>query len=245
LPNSPQVLLADEPTANLDTATGNCILEFCTSLTHANSTATLMVRTSEAACDDRRPVDTLRDGPESPDIKRQMNVARARTFLALRMQAPCGEPVGLTYGFCSRARCRGGDCAMDLAAKCRARLVHSSLETLRRPKFRNHCQGWRAGRACRPALIRFLTSGGYLDECERLCRHWGRRKKTLPLIASRPDRRISVCRNNSRRGADAMAQNSGRALRRSRKLPRTSRSTRLSLGWRIFGKHSGGPAADY
>src|SRR5882724_2970926 len=42
LANSPKVLLADEPTGNLDTATGNAILELLVQLTHENSTATLM-----------------------------------------------------------------------------------------------------------------------------------------------------------------------------------------------------------
>ena len=70
LANSPRVLLADEPTGNLDTATGNAILELLVHLTHANSTATLMATHSLEAAAIADTVITLRDGKVA-DIKRK------------------------------------------------------------------------------------------------------------------------------------------------------------------------------
>jgi putative ABC transport system ATP-binding protein len=51
---SPRILLADEPTGNLDTATGGVILELLLRLTHERKTATLMATHSleaAAVCD--------------------------------------------------------------------------------------------------------------------------------------------------------------------------------------------------
>jgi putative ABC transport system ATP-binding protein len=70
LANSPKVLLADEPTGNLDTATGNAILELLVRLTHENSTATLMATHSLEAAAIADTVITLRDGKVA-DIKRK------------------------------------------------------------------------------------------------------------------------------------------------------------------------------
>ena len=70
LANSPKVLLADEPTGNLDTATGNAILELLVQLTHENSTATLMATHSLEAAAIADTVITLRDGKVA-DIKRK------------------------------------------------------------------------------------------------------------------------------------------------------------------------------
>src|SRR6267142_2495421 len=56
LVNSPKVLLADEPTGNLDTMTGNAILELLLRLTREKNTATIVV--------------TLRDG-KLADVQRK------------------------------------------------------------------------------------------------------------------------------------------------------------------------------
>ena len=51
---SPRILLADEPTGNLDTATGSVILELLLRLTRERKTATLMATHSleaAAVCD--------------------------------------------------------------------------------------------------------------------------------------------------------------------------------------------------
>jgi ABC-type lipoprotein export system ATPase subunit len=60
--HSPRVLLADEPTGNLDTATGNAILELLVRLTREQSTATLMATHSAEAAAIADVVITLRDG---------------------------------------------------------------------------------------------------------------------------------------------------------------------------------------
>jgi ABC-type lipoprotein export system ATPase subunit len=62
LVNSPRVLLADEPTGNLDTQTGNAILELLSQLTREQNTATLMATHSTEAAAIADTVVTLRDG---------------------------------------------------------------------------------------------------------------------------------------------------------------------------------------
>ena len=70
LVNSPKVLLADEPTGNLDTATGNAILELLQQLTRDQRTATLIATHSAEAAAIADVVVTLRDGKVA-DIKRK------------------------------------------------------------------------------------------------------------------------------------------------------------------------------
>ena len=70
LVNSPRVLLADEPTGNLDTATGNAILELLLRLTREQNTATLIATHSADAAAIADLIITLRDGKVA-DIKRK------------------------------------------------------------------------------------------------------------------------------------------------------------------------------
>jgi ABC-type lipoprotein export system ATPase subunit len=70
LVNSPRVLLADEPTGNLDTATGNAILELLLRLTRDQNTATLIATHSADAAAIADLIITLRDGKVA-DIKRK------------------------------------------------------------------------------------------------------------------------------------------------------------------------------
>ena len=70
LVNSPKVLLADEPTGNLDTLTGNAILELLLRLTREQRTATLVATHSTEAAGIADVVITLRDG-KIADIKRK------------------------------------------------------------------------------------------------------------------------------------------------------------------------------
>ena len=60
--HTPSILLADEPTGNLDTATGNVILELLRRLTREQNTATLMATHSLEAAALADTVVTLRDG---------------------------------------------------------------------------------------------------------------------------------------------------------------------------------------
>lgn len=62
LAHSPCVLLADEPTGNMDTLTGNAILDLLLKLTRENNTATLMATHSAEAAAIADAVATLRDG---------------------------------------------------------------------------------------------------------------------------------------------------------------------------------------
>jgi ABC-type lipoprotein export system ATPase subunit len=62
LVNAPKVLLADEPTGNLDNATGGKILELLLRLTYEQRTATLMATHSAEAAAVADIVVTLRDG---------------------------------------------------------------------------------------------------------------------------------------------------------------------------------------
>jgi putative ABC transport system ATP-binding protein len=62
LVNSPKVLLADEPTGNLDTVTGNVILQLLRKLTTGTQTATIMATHSVEAAAIADMVVRLRDG---------------------------------------------------------------------------------------------------------------------------------------------------------------------------------------
>jgi ABC-type lipoprotein export system ATPase subunit len=68
--NAPKVLLADEPTGNLDTATGNAILELLSRMTREQATATLIATHSGEAAAIADVVITLRDG-KIADVKRK------------------------------------------------------------------------------------------------------------------------------------------------------------------------------
>ena len=68
--NSPKVLLADEPTGNLDTTTGNAILELILRLTREQNTATLIATHSAEAAAIADVIVTLRDGRVA-DAKRK------------------------------------------------------------------------------------------------------------------------------------------------------------------------------
>jgi len=62
LVQSPAILLADEPTGNLDTVTGNVILELLTRLTRELNTATVMATHSAEAAAFAGSIVRLRDG---------------------------------------------------------------------------------------------------------------------------------------------------------------------------------------
>jgi ABC-type lipoprotein export system ATPase subunit len=62
LVHSPKIILADEPTGNLDTITGSVVLEFLQRLTHAKGTATVMATHSQEAANLSDIVVRLRDG---------------------------------------------------------------------------------------------------------------------------------------------------------------------------------------
>jgi ABC-type lipoprotein export system ATPase subunit len=59
---SPAILLADEPTGNLDTLTGNVILELLKRLTRELNTVTLMATHREEASALAEAIIRLRDG---------------------------------------------------------------------------------------------------------------------------------------------------------------------------------------
>ena len=62
LTHSPSILLADEPTGNLDTATGNMILDLLQRLTREQNTATIIATHSLEAAALADTVVRLRDG---------------------------------------------------------------------------------------------------------------------------------------------------------------------------------------
>jgi putative ABC transport system ATP-binding protein len=62
LVHSPKILLADEPTGNLDTVTGGVILEFLQRLTREKKTATIMATHSQEAVNLCDTIVRLRDG---------------------------------------------------------------------------------------------------------------------------------------------------------------------------------------
>ena len=62
LVQSPAILLPDEPTGNLDTSTGNLILELLRRLTREQNTATIMATHSVEAAALADVVVKLRDG---------------------------------------------------------------------------------------------------------------------------------------------------------------------------------------
>ena len=62
LVHAPKIILADEPTGNLDTITGGVVLEFLQRLAHAKGTATVMATHSQEAANLSDTVVRLRDG---------------------------------------------------------------------------------------------------------------------------------------------------------------------------------------
>ena len=68
--HSPSILLADEPTGNLDTTTGNVILELLRRLTRERNTATIMATHSPEAAALANTVVKLRDGKIEEVIRR-------------------------------------------------------------------------------------------------------------------------------------------------------------------------------
>jgi ABC-type lipoprotein export system ATPase subunit len=62
LVNKPKILLADEPTGNLDTTTGAVILDLLKRLTREQNTATLMATHSTEAAAIADTIVELRDG---------------------------------------------------------------------------------------------------------------------------------------------------------------------------------------
>jgi ABC-type lipoprotein export system ATPase subunit len=70
LVHSPKILLADEPTGNLDTATGNLILQLLRKLTSQTQTATIMATHSVEAAAIADVVVRLRDGKIEEVIRR-------------------------------------------------------------------------------------------------------------------------------------------------------------------------------
>ena len=70
LVQSPAILLADEPTGNLDTLTGNLILELLQRLTRQQNTATIMATHSAEAAALADVVVKLRDGQIAEVIRR-------------------------------------------------------------------------------------------------------------------------------------------------------------------------------
>ena len=70
LVQNPAILLADEPTGNLDTSTGNLILELLRRLTRQQNTATIMATHSAEAAALADVVVKLRDG-EIAEMKRR------------------------------------------------------------------------------------------------------------------------------------------------------------------------------
>jgi putative ABC transport system ATP-binding protein len=70
LVQTPAILLADEPTGNLDTSTGNLILELLQRLTRQQNTATIMATHSAEAAALADVVVKLRDGQIAETIRR-------------------------------------------------------------------------------------------------------------------------------------------------------------------------------
>jgi ABC-type lipoprotein export system ATPase subunit len=70
LVQSPAILLADEPTGNLDTATGTVILDLLKKLTRELNTATLMATHSAEAADLADAIVRLRDGKIEELVRR-------------------------------------------------------------------------------------------------------------------------------------------------------------------------------
>jgi ABC-type lipoprotein export system ATPase subunit len=68
--HAPQMLLADEPTGNLDTATGNLILALLQRLTREQNTATIMATHSLEAAELADTVVWLRDGKIAEVLRR-------------------------------------------------------------------------------------------------------------------------------------------------------------------------------
>ena len=70
LVHSPKLLLADEPTGNLDTATGTVILQLLKRLTREQQTATVMATHSLEAAEVCDTLVRLRDGQIEEIVRR-------------------------------------------------------------------------------------------------------------------------------------------------------------------------------
>jgi putative ABC transport system ATP-binding protein len=62
LANDPQVILADEPTGNLDTKTGNKIMKFLSELNKKGRTVIIVTHDSEVARENAKTIYSIRDG---------------------------------------------------------------------------------------------------------------------------------------------------------------------------------------
>jgi putative ABC transport system ATP-binding protein len=62
LANKPDILLADEPTGNLDTKTGNRVMKFLTDLNKKGRTIIIVTHDSEIARNYAKTIYSLRDG---------------------------------------------------------------------------------------------------------------------------------------------------------------------------------------
>lgn len=62
LANDPEIILADEPTGNLDTKTGNVVMEFLEKLNKQGKTIVMITHEPEAAQNHARTIYWLRDG---------------------------------------------------------------------------------------------------------------------------------------------------------------------------------------
>ena len=62
LANKPDIILADEPTGNLDTKTGNKVMEFLTELNKKGRTIIIVTHDSEVAREYAKTIYSLRDG---------------------------------------------------------------------------------------------------------------------------------------------------------------------------------------
>jgi putative ABC transport system ATP-binding protein len=79
--NHPQILLADEPTGNLDTATGDEILELFERLNRDRGQTIVLVTHDPAVADRASRQVTVRDGLIATDIKRRAEKLRAKSDL--------------------------------------------------------------------------------------------------------------------------------------------------------------------
>ena len=62
LSNKPDIILADEPTGNLDTKTGNKVMEFLTDLNKKGRTIIIVTHDSEIARNYSKTIYAMRDG---------------------------------------------------------------------------------------------------------------------------------------------------------------------------------------
>ena len=70
LANDPEVILADEPTGNLDTKTGEKVMDFLTKLNKEGKTVIMVTHDPDLAKDHARTIYTLRDGKVEKVVKK-------------------------------------------------------------------------------------------------------------------------------------------------------------------------------